>query len=241
MSSSPPPIAIRPRLAWSGAVALLALAAAAAAEARGRAARTAFQPPAGFGAGRWAEVADAAEAVRVWGAAGLKGRKLVVLTGRWAALQPTFFNAPPPASEAGDFLTPESAAFAAMREGIAREMTVAMPERAYRERLGEIRRARGKGVEVGDGWFRHRFHGFERRFCVPGALWPEPEPVLALVEPSFFDEENSTRVEALLRERGISLDLGLVAASDPAASPSQKARAQEFASAVAAVALGVAP
>lgn len=229
------------RLAWAAGIVLLAAAAAASSEAVGRSARRGFDPPPEFGGKRWAVVPDAAEAVRAWMAAGVHGRPLVVLTGRWgrpaSPAQPALVVARPQSGDSPDLLDADSALFAAARLGVAREMHVAMPPAALALRLAEARGA--KDARVGDGWASHPYHGYPRRFSSPAALRAPPDPALVLVEPSFLEAAGPAAIDAWLRDRGVIIDLGIVALDDPAASDAQRERARALAEALGAVAVEV--
>lgn len=232
----------RSRLFWTAAIGLLATAAAGAAELRGRSARTHFAPPPGFGPGRWGAVAHAGDAVQVLGAAGIHGRKLLLLTGRWARIRSMNLDVAESAASPGaplDLLDADTAVLAAARSGIARELLVAMPPSAFRRRLDEVGGA--KELAAGAGWFSLPFHGYPRRFSLPEALAPEREPVVALVEPSFLDEGAPADLQDWLRRHDIDVELGLVALSDPAASATQRERAAALAAALGASSVEVAP
>jgi hypothetical protein len=233
--------AVRPRLLWTSAIVLFTVAAAWCAEAKGHAARTTFSPPPEFGTVRWATVGDAGDAVRVWGEAGLHGRKVILLTGRWAQVKSMNREAVEAAAASGsslDLLDADTAVLAAARSAIARELSVVMPPEAFQRRIDEVGGA--KELSRGDGWFTLPFHGFARRFSVPGSVETPGEPVLALVEPSFFADGAPASPERWLRERGVEVELGLVALADPAATPEQRERAALFAQAAGAVSVEVA-
>lgn len=236
-----PAFAVRPRLAWASVILTFALASALWVEVRGHAARTAFQAPPDFGAARWAAVADAGEAVRVWGEAGLHGRKLLVLSGRWANVKSSDLEPADGAAGAsgteGDLIDANTALLASMRSAISREIQVVMPPEAFRRRLADV--AGAKELTAGDGWFTLPFHGFARRFSVPERLAAPGESVLALVEPSFFAGGAPAAPLEWLRERGVDVELGLVALADPTATPEQRERAAAFAQRSGAVAVEV--
>jgi len=218
------------RLAWAAGIVLFASAAIAGAEATGQAARRAFDPPPEFGGKRWAFVPDAAEAVRAW-----------MLTGRWgrpgSTSQPAVVVARSQSGDAPDLLDADSALFAAARLGIAREMLVAMPPAALAQRLDEARGA--KDARVGDGWASQPYHGYPRRFSSPAALRAPSDPALVLVEPSFLEAAGPAPIDAWLRDRGVEVDLGIVALDDPAATDAQRERARALADALGAVAVEV--
>ena len=230
------------RLAWAAGIVLFASAAIAGAEAAGREARRAFDPPPEFGGKRWAFVPDAAEAVRAWMAAGVHGRPLVVLTGRWGrpgtpGTQPAVVVARSQSGDSPDLLDADSALFAAARLGVAREMLVAMPPAALAQRLDEARGA--KDARVGDGWASHPYHGYPRRFSSPAALRAPSDPALVLIEPSFLEAAGPAPIDAWLRDRGVEVDLGIVALDDPTATDAQRERARALAEAMGAVAVEV--
>jgi hypothetical protein len=235
-----PTYAVRPRLAWASVMLAAAVAVVVAVEVRGVAARTTFARPAAFGDVRWAAVSDAAEAVRVWADAGLRGRKVLLLTGRWAQVQSMNTDVADAAAMPGaslGLLDANTAVLAAARTGVARELVIVMPPAAFARRLDEVKGA--KELTRGDGWFTLPFHGYARRFSVPEALLAPREPVLALVEASFFDAGAPGALAAWLASRGIEVELGLVAMDDPTASPEQRERAAAFAQGTRAVAVEV--
>ena len=220
-------------MAWALVIGLFALGTALAAQTRGQLSRVPCAAPAELKGQPWAVVADAADAVRVFEATGAHGRKLLVLTGRWATLDQATTETNPIAG-AADHLNADNAVFSAMKMGLARELEVAMPAKALARRLAEIQAARGKGITFGEGFFVHPFHGFVRRFSLPEALVASDEPVLVLIEPSFFTAEAPGRVDRYLAARGIRVELGLVAAADPAASVDERERAASLALALEA-------
>lgn len=244
MTSTP----LRPssrRLAVAGGLAAFALASAAAVEAIGVASRREFVAPPEMRGGRWAIVSDAGEAVRVWLAAGVHGRKLVVLTGRWGQpAKPTYAGkgaggGPAHPQEEASMIDAESALFAAARTGVAREIFAVMPPAAFERRRAEI--GGGKETAAGPGWLRQPFHGYPRTFARPDALPRIDEPALLLVEPSFFAPGTPPSLGAWLARRGIAFDLALVAADDPSADDPQREAAQVFAESVGCVSLQAAP
>ncbi|HEU4382852.1 MAG TPA: hypothetical protein VFR85_05035 [Anaeromyxobacteraceae bacterium] len=228
------PVTARARLIWAGAVAALALAALAAAEGHGRGSRRSFLPRPELRGRPVAMVGSAADAFRVWRAAGVRGRHLLVLTGQWS--KPRSLEAHPPApaevraARAGgerEFLDAESALFTAARVGIARSLEVVMPPSAFTHRLGEV--AGLKELERGDGTFRLPFNGFERRFSTPRAFAAPMEPVLVLVEPTWFAEGAPADPLGWLSSEGVAFDLALLALEDPAASEAERRAALAFA------------
>lgn len=198
----------------------------AAAEAHGRASRVLYAPRDGSKARRIAAVADAREAVRLWSAVGVRGRRLVVLTGRWSRPSPGELL-PPAAGASGDAAPGASSAdgalYAAVRLGLVRSLDVVMPPAAFSHRLGEVRAA--KGLVRADGAFGLPYHGVERRFCAPRALRAPDEPALVLVEPSWFEDGAPPDPLAWLASAGVVADLALVALDDPAASTGERAAA----------------
>jgi hypothetical protein len=225
---------------WASVILVFTLGAALWVEMRGHSARTAFAPPPEFGAARWASVADAGEAVRVWGEAGLHGRKVLLLTGRWAKVQSMNLEIADAAAAPGsrlDLLDANTALLASMRSAIAREIQVVMPPEAFQRRLDEVVGA--KELTRGEGWFALPFHGFARRFSTPEMVVSPAEPVLALVEPSFFAAGAPAAPLAWLRDRGVDVELGLVALADPTATPEQRDRAAGFAQDAGAVSVEV--
>jgi hypothetical protein len=227
----------RSRWAFTGAILAAAAALLFAAQSHGVASRRWFAAPPEFGGQRWAVVDDAAGAVKVWAAAGIYGRHLVVLTGRWAAIKSTYLDRRieenPNPSDPLDVVDAQAALLYSSQSGIARDLTVVMPPAALERRLREI--APAKEYRVADGCAVLPFHGFVRRFCPPEAVPHGDEPVLLLVEPSFFAEGGRVAPESWIRERGVDADLALVCGSDPDASPAEEERASAFALAVGAV------
>jgi hypothetical protein len=231
---SPPPL--RARAAWALAIAIAAACAVGAMELRGRSARRTFDAGSGSQGPRVAAVADAADALRLWQSAGIRGRHLVVLTGQWSRPRgrghgtPGESSAPPPGEQAPDAA---SALFFAWRLGVVRSFDVVMPPAAYTRRLGEV--SGRKGLTREDGAFRLRYDGVERRFATPRAFATPAERVLVLVEPSWFADGASPEPLAWLEARGVAWDLALVALSDPAASGEERIAASTFARAAGAV------
>jgi hypothetical protein len=220
-------------------VALVALfaAAALALDRHGHAARIAFAPPEDFKGQRWAVIQDAASAVELWSAAGLRGRRLLVATGRWGkpvvadgAAAPSSPAPGGPSDRAG---LVSGALFEATMRGVARELLVVMPDAAFASRVSAIRPARE--TTLGDGWARQPYHGIARAFYRPAALPRLDETVLLLVEPSFFAAGSPPELTAWLEARGVRFDLGLIAVQDPEATPAQEAAALELATRVGAV------
>lgn len=233
--------AVRARIAWAAALLVAAGAVALALEAAGHASRTTFVAPPEFGATRWAAVGDAGDAVRVWAEAEQRGRRLLLLTGRWALVQSMRLDALEASTARGaapDLVDANTAIMATARTGIARDLQVVMPPDAWQRRLDEV--AAAKELVRGERAFSVPYHGFRRRFALPGALEPPGEPALVLVEPSFFAPGAPDDPAAWLRARGVEVDLGLVALADPTATPDQLERAAAFARHAGAVAVEVA-
>ncbi len=224
---------------WTGGLAALALLALGGAEARGRGARTFFAPPPEFRGGRWAMVGDAGQAFRVWRAAGLHGRAALVLTGRWSRPRSLRERPPTPREMAAgpggpaEAVDADSALFAAAQLGIARRLEVVLPPAVLERRLGEV--AGRKELVRERGAYRLPYEAVERRFSAPEAFAPPGEPVLVLVEPSFFQAGAPGDPAAWLASRGAAFDLGLVALEDPAADAGQREAARLFAAAQGAV------
>ncbi len=235
------------QLAWTGVLVALAAAAALASDLHGHAARTPFTPLEGFQGQRWAVVGDAADAVEAWSSAGLRGRRVLVATGRWGKpvtreAGPEAAPAPPddPAALAAARAAKVSGAlFEATMRGVARELLVVMPDAAWDARVEAIRAARE--TTLGDGWARQPFHGIPRSFHRPATVPRIDEELLLLVEPSFFAAGAPADLAAWLAARGIRFDLALIAATDPLATPAQQAAAAALAGQVGAVQLEAAP
>ncbi len=226
------------RMRFSVAFAVVAILAAAAAERHGRTSRRALSggPP----GGAWGIVADADEALRAWRAAGLEGRRLVVLTGRWS--RPPSADRVPAAP--GPAPAPRAAAvrdalYLAARSGAVRAFDVVMPPEAFLRR--RLKAAGLKEYAPGDGAFSQRFESVERRFSTVRGFRTPDELVLVLVEPSFFDGGVPADPSAWLRERGVRFDLALVALDDPEADDAQLAAARRAAQAAGAERLEVDP
>jgi hypothetical protein len=236
------PSSRRLELIWAAALALVSALAVAGVAWNASAARRVLEVPGGEA--RWIAVPDAGDALRAWVDLGLHGRRLLVLTGRWTTLpfsspKASGVNSPsPPLLDAG-FLDVENVFLVAARLGTARALTVVLTPPAFAARREAARS--GKDVELHDDWLVQRFHGYERRFTLPAALPPAAEPVLLLVEPSFFAPGVPPDPVAWLRERGVGFDLATVALGDPAATPEQAARALALARAHGASMMGVGP
>jgi hypothetical protein len=230
---------LRRRLAWAAAIAVLAAGSIVAVQARGRSARLPFDPPPELRGHPWVAVGDATSAFRVWRAAGIRGRWLVVLTGRWSrprdprevlATAEELLATRGPDGSLPEFVDAENALYAAAQVGIARRFSVAMTPPSLARRIEESRGKPDFEPESGDA-FRFPFHGLARRFSTPDRLDAPTEPALVLVEPSFF-AAGGDAPDRLLRDRGVSFDLALVALDDPAADDAQRAAARAFVAAM---------
>jgi hypothetical protein len=228
------------RWAWGAGAFLLAIAVAAASDALGRSSRV-LQARAPAGAGRRASVVkDASGAFHAWAQSGVRGRVVVVLTGRWS--RPAGAGRHPPPSRGEPIrsdATPvdvDSALFAAAEAGIARSYEVVMPREAFARHVGEA--SGRKGAVTSDGSLSLPNHGLERRFSRTDTFVPPREPVLVLVEPSFLDEGSPPDPAAWLAARGAVVDLLIVALEDPAATPAQLVSARRLADALGASAPG---
>jgi hypothetical protein len=233
-----PPTARR-KLLWAGAIAAIAAGAFASAEIHGRSSRLPFRPPPGLSGRPVAMVGSAADAFRVWRAAGVRGRRLVVLTGQWS--KPRNAKTRPPAPEEvaaalarGDMeiVDAGSALFTAARLGVVRSLDVVMPPPAFTHRLGEV--SGRKELERGDGAFRLAFEGLERRFSTPRAFVAPAERVLVLVEPTWFTEGAPPDPLSWLSSSGAAWDLALIALEDPAANAEERQAALSYARAAGA-------
>jgi hypothetical protein len=236
-AASPSPV--RQEVAWAVALALVAALAVAGVARSAGAARRVLEAPGGEA--RWIAVPDAGDALRAWVDLGLHGRRVLVLTGRWTSLpfsSPKAAGVNDPATPLLDrsFLDADNVFLVAARLGTARALTVVLTPPAFEARREAARS--GKDVELHDEWLAQRFHGYERRFTLPAALPPSAEPVLLLVEPSFFAPGTPPDPVAWLRGRGVAFDLGTVALADPAATPEQRERALALARAHGASLMG---
>jgi len=223
----------RVRWIWAGAISALAATALAAAEIRGRSSRVPFEPPPEAQGQRLGMVGSAADAFRIWRAAGLRGRALVVLSGQWS--KPRNLRDQPPTPEelaraqaSGDteMLDARSALFSAARLGIVRGFDVVLPPAYFTFRLGEA--SGRKELVREDGAYRLHYGGMERRFATPRGFTAPAEAVLLLIEPSWFTDGVPTDPLTWLRSRGASWDLALLALDDPAATPEQRQAALAY-------------
>jgi hypothetical protein len=233
------PPSVGARLVWAGALVALLAGTAAAMEWRGRASRTPFTPPAGLAGSRWVAVPDAGDAIRLLAEGGVHGRVLVLFSGRWPDVRASAFETDVPGAPARpeDQIDADTATVAAARLAIGRELRAVLLPDAYAARVAQVRGA--KGFSGGDGSFDLPFHGYPRRFSTPDAFAAPGEPVIAVVEPSFFGEGAPADLEAFAAERGLRLELGLVALADPAATPAQREAAAGFARRAGAVGVEV--
>jgi hypothetical protein len=223
--------AVRLRLAAVCAAALLLVAGAL--QARGLSARVPFDASRELDGRPWASVGDAADAVRVWLASGIRGRRLLVLTGRWSRPR-TLENAPVTeadlarglAGEPLDMLDADAALWLAGTRGIARSLDVVMPPEAFARRVAEVSGKRGFARRPGG--FALPFDAYERAFWTPDGYPPAAETVLVLIEPSFFAPGGPPDVARWLQRRGIRFDLALVALEDPVATEAQRAEARRL-------------
>lgn len=223
------------RLLWAAAGVLLLAGALLASELRGRTARLLYAAPPGQPRVFLAE--DAAGAARLWAEAGIRGRRLITFTGQWTR--------PPPAQgatlllgtrESWDQLDARNALFLAARLGMVRRLEVVMPAALVAGRLAELRGRREVVPEPGG--FRQPYEALDRRFSTAEALRVPGEPVLVLVEPSWFAQAAPLDPLAWLRARGVSWDLAVIALSDPAASGEARLAAAAYGSAAGAAAAG---
>jgi hypothetical protein len=237
----------RTSAAWTLALVTVGIGAAVAADQHGRASRLRFTPPDSFQGHRWGLIQDAAAATEFWSASGLRGRQLLVASGRWGKPVPQEVVAAMARAEAAGQITPalerasqvSGALFEATMRGVARELLVVMPPAAFGTRVAAIRAARE--TTVGAGWASQTYHGIPRTFFLPSQLARPGEEVLLLVEPSFFADGAPTDLVGWLEEKGVRFDLALIAAQDPEATPSQQEAAQALAASLGAVTLEVAP
>jgi hypothetical protein len=241
---SAPAAGPRTQALWAAALLALAAAAAFAVDQRGHASRLSFTPPQDFQGRRWAMVEDAASAVELWAQVGVRGRRVLVATGRWGKpVTPDPAPIPPGSSAAGPpqdrAARVSGALFDATMRGLARDLVMVMPDAAFEARVAAIRPI--PETTLGDGWARQPFHGIARAFYRPTTLPRLDEEVLLLVEPSFFASGSPPDLLAWLEDRGIRLDLGVIAARDPESTPAQEAAALELAARLAAVPVEVDP
>jgi hypothetical protein len=216
------PSAVRGRLLWAAGIAVATVAAFVLAGWHGRESRALFRAPPGLGQRPAAAVGSAADAFVVWRGSGLRGRRLLLLTGQFGGssrLQG--------ATATGGAVTPASAVYWASRLGLVRAIDVVLPPADFeRQRAGD---AAHKEFQPEAGAYRHDLHGFWLRFSSPDAVLPPTEPALVLVEPSWFRPGAPADPLAWLSSLGIRTDLALVALDDPNATDSDRRAAASYA------------
>jgi len=215
------PQAIRSRLLWAAGIAIATVAAFVLAGWHGRESRATFHPPPQLARRPVAGVGSAADAFAVWRGSGLKGRRLVVLTGQFGGSA----RAPEAPGAAGG-VTAATAVYWSARLGLVRAIDVVMPPADFeRQRAGD---ASHKVFRPEDGAYRHDLHGFWLRFSMPRAFLPPDEPALVLVEPTWFRPGAPPDPLAWLSSLGVRTDLVLVALDDPSATEVDRRAASEF-------------
>jgi len=231
------------RLRWAliALIGCAAVAAALGAQRRGQAARRLAGPGAAPPLA-WRAVTDAGAAFGAWRVAGVRGRRLLVFSGRWSSIPPgevfdpdfpaTVARLDPSAAEVGARVGPDTALLLAAHAGVARELTTVMPPAAVAARAEATRASPGQVARP--GLISSPAQGFQRWVVScdlpPHGAPPAGEPVLVLVEPSYLGVAGCAEVEAWLSARGLVTDLALVALHDPAAGPAQEALAAALAS-----------
>ena len=164
---------------------------------------------------------SAADAFAVWQGSGLKGRRAVVLTGQFGGA-----GQAPEAPGPGGGVTAASAVYWSARLGLVRAIDVVMPPGDFeRQRAGD---AGHKVFRPEDGAYRHDLHGYWLRFSLPRAFFPPDEPVLVLVEPSWFRPGAPPDPVAWLSSIGVRTDLILVALDDRSATEADRRAASAF-------------
>lgn len=225
----------RARWAWAIGPALVAATVLAALEAHGHDSRGAFAPPLELRGRRVLAVGTAADAFALWDAMAVRGRRVVVLTATWAKPRKPSEHPPLTTDDTSGGATPAleagTALYAAARLGIARRLDVVMPPAALERRRAEL----GARKEItGEGLaFSARYEALERRFSPPEAFIAPAEPVLVLVEASFFAEGAPPDPLRWLASTGVDSDLVLLALDDPGATDARRAAARAYASALA--------
>lgn len=224
-----PAVPDRARWLTTAAIVAATCALAVALELHGTGSRRWYEDAAGrIGRPTWVEVPDATAALARWNDAGVSGRRLLLLTGRWATVPLTALD-PMPRSPSN--VDEDTALFLAARDGIVREIEVVMPAGALAQRRAEARSA--KTFAVTRRGFRQDFHGFSRQFApVSAPPAPSDEPFLVLAEPSFFAEDAPIDLPRWLADHGIRYDLAILAGSDPVAPQEALARAAVLAGAL---------
>ena len=216
------PQAIRARFLWAAGIAIATVAAIVLAGWHGRESRAAFQAPPELARRPAASVGSAADALAVWQGSGLRGRRLVLLTGTFGGS-----GRAQDAPGASGGITAASAVYWAARLGLVRAIDVVMPPADFeRQRAGD---AAHKAYQPEGGAYRHDLHGFWMRFSLPGALLAPAEPALVLVEPTWFRPGAPPDPLAWLSSVGVRSDLVLVALDGPAATESDRRAAAEYA------------
>jgi hypothetical protein len=215
------PLAIRGRLLWAAGITIATIAVIGLSDWHGRKSRTTFHPPPALAKRPVAGVGSAADAFAVWQGSGLNGRRLVLLTGHFGGAGRT-----PDSTGPGGGVTAASAVYWSARLGLARAIDVVMPPADFeRQRAGD---AGHKVFRPEDGAYRHDLHGFWLRFSLPRALLPPDEPVLVLVEPTWFRPGAPPDPLSWLSSIGVRTDLVLVALDDPSATEADRRAASEF-------------
>jgi hypothetical protein len=212
---------VRGRLLWTVGIAMATVAALGLAEWHGRSSRVAFHPPEPLARRPVASVATAAEAFTVWRGSGVSGRRLMLLTGQFGETGPA-----PDSTESKGAVNASNAVYWASRLGLVRAIDVVMPP-ADLERQ-RARDAPRKTFRPEVGGYRNDLHGFWLRFSLPGAVLVPEEPVLVLVEPSWFRLGASPDPLAWLSSVGVRTDLVLLARDGPGANDSDRRAAMEF-------------
>lgn len=216
------PRAIRGRILWAAGIALATCAVIGLSAWHGRESRAAFHPPPGLASRPVAGVGSAADAFAVWRGSGLKGRRLVLLTGQFGGSGRT-----PDAPGPGGGVTAATAVYWSARLGLVRAIDVVMPPGDFeRQRAGDVSH---KVFRPEDGAYRHDLHGFWLRVSLPRAFLPPDEPALVLVEPTWFRPGAPPDPLAWLSSLGVRTDLLLVALDDPSATEADRRAASEFA------------
>lgn len=224
------------KLIVAAAIAALSAAALASMELRGRAARVRFDVPVDLGAHRAAMVHSATDALRVWADTGVRGRRLVILSGQWA--KPSIARTHPSASATlastwtSSAQDPSDAIFASTRLGIVRSLDVVMPPASFSRRLEEV--SSTKVFVREEEAFRTTYSGLERRFSTPQGFVAPDEPVLVLIEPSWYAEGAPLDPLRWLASRGVTWDLALLALADLSATDAERLAASSYGRALGA-------
>jgi hypothetical protein len=215
------PQAIRGRILWAAGIAIATIAVIGLSAWHGRESRATFHPPPGLASRPVAGVGSAADAFAVWRGSGLKGRRLVLLTGQFGGS-----GRAPEAPGPGGGVSAATAVYWSARLGLVRAIDVVMPPADFdRQRAGD---ASHKVFRPVDGAYRHDLHGFWLRFSLPRAFLPPDEPALVLVEPTWFRPGAPPDPLAWLSSLGVRTDLVLVALDDPSATEADRRAASEF-------------